>query len=92
MNKIIDTWQALVDRLEGLGAWLAPLGLRLLLAWEFWEAGREKFSGSNWFMDIPGRVPFPPPLASEQPARNEATRRSWKERDMTVRGRCRTKP
>ena len=59
MNKLIDAWQALVDRLEGLGAWLAPLGLRLALAWEFWEAGREKFSGSNWFMDIQGKFPFP---------------------------------
>lgn len=59
MNKIIDVWQQLVDRLEGLGQWLAPLGLRLILAWEFWEAGREKFSGSNWFMDIQGKFPFP---------------------------------
>ena len=59
MNKLIDLWQALVDRLEGLGQWLAPLGLRLVLGWEFWEAGREKFSGSNWFMDIQGKFPFP---------------------------------
>jgi putative oxidoreductase len=59
MNKLIELWTALTDRLEGLGAWLAPLGLRLVLAWEFWEAGREKFSGSNWFMDIQGKFPFP---------------------------------
>jgi putative oxidoreductase len=59
MNKILDLWQSLVDRLEGLGAWLSPLGLRLILAWEFWEAGREKYSGSNWFMDIQGNFPFP---------------------------------
>jgi putative oxidoreductase len=59
MNKSIDLWQSLVERLEGLGQWLAPLGLRLVLGWEFWEAGREKFSGSNWFMDIQGRFPFP---------------------------------
>lgn len=59
MNRIIDGWTALVSRLEGLGAWLAPLGLRLVLAWEFWEAGREKFSGSNWFMQIQGDFPFP---------------------------------
>ena len=56
---MIERWQAVVDRLEGVGAWLAPLGLRLLLAWEFFEAGREKFGGSNWFMDIQGRFPFP---------------------------------
>lgn len=59
MQRAIDLWQALCERLEGLGHWLAPLGLRLILAWEFWEAGREKFGGSNWFMDIQGRFPFP---------------------------------
>lgn len=59
MYKLIDLWTALTERLEGLGAWLAPLGLRLVLAWEFWEAGRQKFSGSNWFMDIQGNFPFP---------------------------------
>jgi putative oxidoreductase len=59
MNKLLDLWTALTERLEGLGEWLAPLGLRLVLAWEFWEAGREKFSGSNWFMDIQGNFPFP---------------------------------
>lgn len=59
MNKLIELWTSLVERLEGLGQWLAPLGLRLVLAWEFWEAGREKFTGSNWFMDIQGKFPFP---------------------------------
>lgn len=55
----IERWTALVDRLEGVGQWLAPLGLRLLLAWEFFEAGRQKYSGDNWFMDIRGDFPFP---------------------------------
>jgi putative oxidoreductase len=55
----IERWTALVDRLEGVGQWLAPLGLRLVLAWEFFEAGRQKYSGSNWFMDIRGDFPFP---------------------------------
>jgi hypothetical protein len=59
MNRFVDLSHALVERLEGLGEWLAPLGLRLILAWEFWEAGREKYSGSNWFMDIQGSFPFP---------------------------------
>jgi putative oxidoreductase len=59
MPRTVDLWTALTQRLEGLGEWLAPLGLRLILAWEFWEAGREKFSGSNWFMDIQGKFPFP---------------------------------
>jgi putative oxidoreductase len=59
MYKPIELWSRLTERLEGLGQWLAPLGLRLVLFWEFWEAGREKFTGSNWFMDIQGKFPFP---------------------------------
>ncbi|HET6604424.1 MAG TPA: DoxX family protein [Xanthomonadaceae bacterium] len=59
MNRLIERWHTLVERLEGVGRWLAPLGLRVLLFWEFFEAGREKYTGSNWFMDIQGRFPFP---------------------------------
>lgn len=59
MQRLLVHWISLTERLEGLGQWLAPLGLRLILAWEFWEAGREKFSGSNWFMQIQGDFPFP---------------------------------
>ncbi len=59
MNRLANLYHAIVSRLEGLGEWLAPLGLRLILAWEFWEAGREKFSGSNWFMNIKDQFPFP---------------------------------
>ena len=54
------------------GEWLAPLGLRLILAWEFWESGVEKFRGENWFADIAGRFPWPfsvvPPEMSWQMA------------------------
>jgi len=59
MRALLNLYDATSDRLEGVGRWLAPLGLRLILAWEFWEAGREKFSGSNWFMDIQGQFPWP---------------------------------
>jgi putative oxidoreductase len=38
---------------------LAPLGLRLLLAWEFFESGREKLRGQNWFADLQDAFPFP---------------------------------
>ncbi len=59
MRFALDIYDSTTDRLEGVGRWLAPLGLRLILAWEFWEAGREKFTGSNWFMDIQGQFPWP---------------------------------
>ena len=42
-----------------VGEYLAPLGLRLLLAYEFWVAGVEKFHGENWFADIQDKFPFP---------------------------------
>ena len=46
-------------RLEGVGQWLAPLGLRVLLAYEYFEAGREKLLGENWFADIADKFPLP---------------------------------
>jgi putative oxidoreductase len=52
------------SRVDGVGQWLAPLGLRLLLAWEFFEAGREKLQGSNWFADLGERFPLPFSLIS----------------------------
>ena len=36
---------------------LAPMFLRLLLAYEFGEAGLEKLHGENWFTDV--HFPFP---------------------------------
>jgi putative oxidoreductase len=58
-NAIIPLWNRTTDLLDEAGRWLAPLGLRLLLAWEFWESGIEKFRGENWFADIQGDFPFP---------------------------------
>lgn len=52
-------WLALTERLEGTGRWLAPLGLRALLAWEFWEAGMQKLRGENWFTGIQDKFPTP---------------------------------
>lgn len=59
MASIHSYHEVLTQRLEGVGQWLAPLGLRLLLAWEFFEAGREKLRGDNWFGDIQSQFPFP---------------------------------
>jgi putative oxidoreductase len=49
----------LMSRVDGVGHWLAPLGLRVLLAWEFFEAGREKLLGDNWFADLGDKFPLP---------------------------------
>ncbi|GFE82672.1 hypothetical protein GCM10011487_46720 [Steroidobacter agaridevorans] len=56
--KFVST---LMDRLNGLGEWIAPLGLRVLLAWEFYESGLEKLHGENWFAELAGK--FPPPFS-----------------------------
>lgn len=48
-----------MSRIDGVGQWLAPLGLRVLLAWEFFEAGREKLQGQNWFADLGDKFPLP---------------------------------
>ena len=45
--------------LDRAGSWLAPLTLRLFIAWEFFESGLEKWNGDNWFADIQDRFPFP---------------------------------
>ncbi|MBT2766477.1 DoxX family protein [Stenotrophomonas sp. ISL-67] len=47
------------DRLDGLGTWLAPLGLRLLMAWEYLESGLEKWRGVNWFENVQAYFPLP---------------------------------
>ncbi len=48
-----------MSRVDGVGQWLTPLGLRVLLAWEFFEAGREKLQGQNWFADLGDKFPLP---------------------------------
>lgn len=60
MSKTLsNTVQHLNLNLDRAGAWLAPLTLRLFIAWEFFESGLEKFNGQNWFEDIQERFPFP---------------------------------
>lgn len=47
------------NTLGRIGDWLGPLGLRLVLAYEFFESGLEKYQGENWFSEIQGQFPFP---------------------------------
>ena len=50
---------AAYNKLPAVGMWVSFLGLRLLIAWEFWEAGVNKLRGENWFASIAGQFPFP---------------------------------
>jgi putative oxidoreductase len=56
MKKLLGKTLAGID---WLGLWFAMLGLRLLLGWEFFESGMEKFRGANWFADIQDKFPYP---------------------------------
>ena len=58
-NALSNLWTALTARLEGANETIPPLILRLLMGWEFFESGLEKWSGDNWFADIQSRFPFP---------------------------------
>lgn len=51
-------YQFICQKLETLGAWLPSLLLRLILAWEFGEAGFEKLHGTNWFANLTFPFPF----------------------------------
>jgi len=41
------------------GSFLPQLGLRFILAYEFWKAGYTKYTGENWFVHIKEQFPFP---------------------------------
>ncbi len=69
MKKLIGR---LLGGIDLIGLWVGLLGLRLILGWEYFESGLEKFRGENWFADIQERFPFPfnvvPPEISWQMA------------------------
>ena len=50
---MFDLYDNLTARLRASGDYLWPLVLRLVMFWEFWEAGISKLRGENWFADIP---------------------------------------
>ena len=56
MNNLL---QRSFNTVDALGLWLGLLSLRLLLGWDYFESGLEKWQGNNWFADIQERFPFP---------------------------------
>jgi putative oxidoreductase len=59
MNSVLNFPRWALNALDKAGLWLGLLSLRVLLAWEFGEAGFEKLHGSNWFADIQDQFPLP---------------------------------
>ena len=62
MYLFINVYDHLTARLKGAGDWIAPLGLRLLLGWEFWFAGTNKLEvgreAPGWFANQDFVFPF----------------------------------
>lgn len=62
LHHLLSIYNIVIAGLSGIGTWLPQLALRLILAWEFGEAGFEKLHGDNWFANI--NFPFPFNLVS----------------------------
>jgi putative oxidoreductase len=56
---ILSALKSVFSHIDRLGVWSVDLPLRLFLAWEFFEAGLEKWNGQNWFGHIQSAFPFP---------------------------------
>ena len=70
---MFDLYDNLTARLRVAGDYVWPLLLRLIMFWEFWEAGTKKLRGANWFGDIPWadwQQGFPWPLSLLSPELN----------------------
>lgn len=72
MSRFIKIKKSAIHILDQAAPWLGLLVLRLLIGWEYLEAGLEKLHGQNWFADIRADFPFPfdavPPAISWQMA------------------------
>ncbi|TDR16821.1 DoxX family protein [Marinicella litoralis] len=59
LNNAQTLWENVTSRLNSVGQWVPPLMIRLILFWEFYEAGSQKINGENWFSGIQSNFPFP---------------------------------
>jgi putative oxidoreductase len=59
LRTAILLWETFTSRLRGIGQLLPPLILRLIMGFEFWQSGREKYFGENWFAEIRDKFPWP---------------------------------
>ena len=53
-----NLYYQIMQWLTGLADTIPPLFLRILLAWEFGEAGWMKYTGENWFAHVTFPFPF----------------------------------
>lgn len=59
MEKLVALWSRITGVLNPAGEWAGLLPLRLILAWEFWESGAEKYGAESWFEGVKENFPFP---------------------------------
>jgi len=59
MQALLGLYDSITEKLKNANDYLWPLLLRVILFWEFFEAGKEKYSGSNWFAGIQENFPIP---------------------------------
>jgi putative oxidoreductase len=53
---MFNIYDNITARLRASGDYIWPLALRVIMFWEFWEAGNKKLNGENWFADVPWAV------------------------------------
>ncbi len=58
MNYIVSIYQKITQQLNSYADVIPLFILRVVLAWEYGEAGFEKLHGTNWFADITFPFPF----------------------------------
>lgn len=58
LNYIVSNYQKITQQLDSYADIIPLFILRIVLAWEFGEAGFEKLHGTNWFADITFPFPF----------------------------------
>ena len=64
--SLINLYDDTTARLRASGDYVWPLALRLIMFWEIWESGVEKYTGDNWFQYIPNKdwqMGFPWPFS-----------------------------
>ena len=59
MASLVNMKNQVTSVLDGIGAWIGLLPIRLLMAYEFGRAGMMKLNGKNWFANVQDNFPFP---------------------------------
>ncbi len=66
LNAAQNLWEGITSRLNSVGQWVPPFLIRLILFWEFYEAGVGKLDGyeggEKWFIGLHAADKFPIPF------------------------------